>query len=150
MTREQLLSLHQNTCQAAFDIMEAKNQDYTGGSEDPFANFRATEMLGVPAEIGVLTRCLDKFQRVRSFVANGSLAVKNESVDDAIEDVINYMVLLKGIIRERQGEKAKAKIGEPFQDVDNYYESQETFGETCQDSHTTAADGVQLGFEDMI
>ena len=81
--------------------MEAKNHDYTGGSDDPFANFRATEMLGVPAEIGVLTRCLDKFQRIKSFVSTGTLQVKSESVDDAIEDVINYMVLLKGIIRER-------------------------------------------------
>lgn len=104
MTREDLLQLHKDTCSKAFGIMEAKNHDYTGGSPDPFANFRATEMLGIPAELGILARCLDKFQRIKSFVVKGELKVKGESVDDAIEDVINYMVLLKGVIKERQTE----------------------------------------------
>jgi hypothetical protein len=115
MTRQELLDLHGTTCNKAFSIMEAKNADYTGGSEDPFANFRATEMLGVPAEIGILTRCLDKFQRIRSFTVNGTLAVKGESVDDAIEDVINYMVLLKGVIKERVD--APTKFEEAFESV---------------------------------
>ena len=84
--------------------MEAKNQDYAGDGSDPFANFRACEIFGVPAEIGILTRSIDKFKRIESFVNTGTLAVKSESVDDAIEDVINYMILLKGIIKERQGE----------------------------------------------
>jgi hypothetical protein len=104
MNRKELLEMHTETCEAARSIMEAKNADYTGGNEgdDPFANFRATEMLGIPAELGVLTRCLDKFQRIKSFVKNGTLQVKSESVEDAIQDVINYMILLKGIISERQ------------------------------------------------
>jgi hypothetical protein len=107
MNRKELLEMHKETCEAARSIMEAKNADYTGGNEgdDPFANFRATEMLGIPAELGVLTRCLDKFQRIKSFVKNGTLQVKSESVEDAIQDVINYMILLQGIIRTR-GEKA--------------------------------------------
>lgn len=110
MTRQELLDLHGTTCNKAFSIVEAKNADYTGGSDDPFANFRATEMLGVPAEIGILTRCLDKFQRIRSFTVNGTLAVKGESVDDAIEDVINYMVLLKGVIKDRVSTQNAATI----------------------------------------
>jgi len=113
MTREELLKLHRETCEKAYSIMEAKNHDYTGGSDDPFANFRATEMLGVPAEIGILMRCLDKFQRVRSFVANGTLKVKGESVNDAIEDVINYMVLLKGVITERVKDEAQYRSEAP-------------------------------------
>lgn len=81
--------------------MEAKNHDYAGGSDDCFANFRSALFLDVQPEIGLLMRCLDKFKRIEAFVKTGTLKVKNESVNDAIEDVINYMILLKGLIEER-------------------------------------------------
>lgn len=44
---------------------------------------------------------MDKFKRIETFVRNGTLQVKNESVNDAIEDSINYLILLKGIISEK-------------------------------------------------
>jgi hypothetical protein len=105
LDREDLLNLHTHTTDECRKIMEAKNKDYTGGSEDIFANFRAGEILGIPAELGILLRSLDKFQRIKAFVVNGELAVKDESVNDAIADVINYMILLKGIIHERTTEE---------------------------------------------
>ena len=81
--------------------MRAKNHDYSGGTGDPFTNFTAGEILGISGELGILLRSLDKFQRIRAFVETGNLAVKTESVDDAIEDVINYMILLKGLIKHK-------------------------------------------------
>ena len=100
MTIDELLALHEETCNGARDIMRAKNRDYTAGSADPFANFRASEALGVPGVVSILVRSLDKFQRIRSFVELGSLAVKDESVDDAIQDVVNYMILAQGMLRD--------------------------------------------------
>lgn len=102
MNRENLIKLHRDTCEKCLKIMEQKNQDYAGGTGDPFSNFRASEVLGIPAELGILMRSMDKFKRIQTFVKDGSLAVKNESVFDSIEDVINYMVLLKGLIMSRQ------------------------------------------------
>lgn len=99
MTREELFQIHKDTCRKAFETMVVKNHDYASGS-DPFANFKASSIMGVSPEIGILVRCIDKFQRIKSFSETGSLMVKNESVEDAIEDVINYMILLKGIILE--------------------------------------------------
>lgn len=116
MTRQELLDLHGTTCNKAFSVFEAKNHDYTAGSEDPFANFKASEVLGVPAEIGILVRCVDKFQRIRSFAVKGELKVKGESVDDAIEDVINYMVLLKGVIKDRTDAVSKC-MGEAIDEI---------------------------------
>lgn len=101
MTKAALFELHEETFKKCLVIMKAKNQDYTGGTDDPFANFKASEIFGISAELGILVRCIDKFQRIRSFTVKGELAVKSESVDDAIEDVINYMVLLKGIIKDK-------------------------------------------------
>lgn len=100
---EDLAALRERMFKECTAIMEAKNADYTAGG-GPFANFMAGEVLGVEAEIGILLRCLDKFQRIRSFVLKGELKVKEESVDDAIKDVINYMVLLSGVIENRKAE----------------------------------------------
>jgi hypothetical protein len=104
-TRDDLLALHKEITDRCRATMEKKNRDYSGASGDTFANFRAGEMLGIPAELGILMRCLDKFQRIRAFVSTGSLAVKNESAMDAVEDVINYMVLIAGMMKEREGSK---------------------------------------------
>lgn len=108
MNREELLQLHETTCQAARTIMSAKNQDYAGGKDDPFGNFRGAVFLGVAPEIGLLMRCMDKFKRIEAFVNTGTLAVKDEPVDDAIRDVINYMILLAGLVSERRAQQSKA------------------------------------------
>lgn len=102
MTREELLVLHSETCANARSIMEAKNKDYTSGATDPFSNFKASEIFEVPGELGLLVRVLDKLKRINSFIKNGTLAVKDEPVDDAIRDVINYMVLLNGMIKDKK------------------------------------------------
>lgn len=102
MNRDALIQLHQETCAKCLDILKEKNQDYSGGSGDPFANFRGSEFIGIKPELGILMRSMDKFKRIQAFVETGTLAVKSESVNDAIRDVINYMVLLQGLIQETQ------------------------------------------------
>lgn len=104
MTREELLELHKSVCADAISIMRAKNEDYSGGSGDPFANFRASDVFGVKPETGILLRTMDKLKRIQAFIEKGELSVKTEPVDDAIRDVINYMVLLKGMIKEREND----------------------------------------------
>lgn len=78
-----------------------KNADYTGGSEDPFSNFTSVEVLGIKTEIGFITRMFDKMKRISSFVQNGELQVKDESVTDTLQDLANYSALLAGYIRSK-------------------------------------------------
>lgn len=101
MKAEELFKLHKETCAKALIIMKQKNHDYTSGSHDPFANFRESLFLGIEPEIGLLLRVMDKFKRIKTFVREGKLKVKDESVEDAIDDTINYMILLKGLVMER-------------------------------------------------
>lgn len=96
-----LMALVDETNAACREIMRRKNHDYTSGSGDVLANFRASEVLGVPPAKGILLRSLDKFKRIQTFVEQGTLKVKGESVKDAIMDVINYMHLLHYLIEER-------------------------------------------------
>jgi hypothetical protein len=116
MNKTELLTLHKELTAEAQVIMRAKNQDYTGGTDDPFANFKGSIILGIEPEIGLMNRMLDKFQRVRSFVANGTLAVHTEGVRDIGADLINYSVLLTGLMMDR----AKAIVeagGEPVKAI---------------------------------
>lgn len=101
MTHDQLIALHQKICDECLEIMKAKNKDYTAGSSDCFANFRSSDFLEIDPVVGILLRCLDKFKRILAFSKSGKLNVKSEPVDDSIRDVVNYMILIAGLIQEK-------------------------------------------------
>jgi len=93
-------------------IMKEKNHDYTGGSGDPYANFRDSEGLGVHPVIGVMIRMRDKMQRVRTYVEKGKLKVKGESIMDALGDIRNYNALIYGLIKEEQNAESETPLPE--------------------------------------
>ena len=103
MNQEQLLKHHKELCSEAFELMKKKNHDYAGkGGGQPFANFERTEAMGVcSTEQGFLVRVIDKVSRLSTFVDAGELKVDNESYEDAILDIINYMILLSGFIKSK-------------------------------------------------
>lgn len=102
LTKESLPALYENFLEKILETLQAKNHDYTG-SEDPFANFRASEVYGVDARKGILLRAQDKFMRINTHIEKGKLMVEGEGVEDAIADVIGYMLLLYGLESERKG-----------------------------------------------
>lgn len=80
----------------AMEIHTAKNTDYSGGGgpdDDPLANFKGSEELGIDPGLGIILRMQDKFQRVKAFTKTGKLAVADESVEDAMLDIANYAFL---------------------------------------------------------
>ena len=92
--------------------MERKNADYADEGE-PLSNFKAVEVIGMDPAMGILMRCLDKFKRIQSFVERGDLKVEDEPVEDAIGDVINYMILMGALLKDRAGAfDGKEKGGE--------------------------------------
>jgi hypothetical protein len=107
MNRDELLNLHDETCAKARGIMEAKNNDYTGGKQatDALANFKSASALGLHPVTGLLLRAQDKLMRIRSFVADGSLRVTGETVTDACDDLLNYAILCKALLLEEMQEK---------------------------------------------
>ena len=104
MNREELLKHHDYLCNTAKEIMKKKNHDYAGkGGETPFANFERCEAMGVcSTEQGFLVRVIDKVSRLSTFVEAGELKVDNESYEDAILDIINYMILLSGFLNGKE------------------------------------------------
>jgi len=103
MNREELLKHHERLCKQALEIMKKKNHDYAGnGGESPFANFERCEAFDVcSTEAGFLVRVIDKISRLSTFASSGKLEVENEGYNDAILDVINYMILLSAYIESK-------------------------------------------------
>lgn len=101
MTKAEYMQFHEDCCQRLVAITRKKNADYTGVTDDPFANFDRVEMLGIATTVqGFLTRMLDKFCRLISFSQKGFLEVSDESVEDSLLDLANYCILLAGYLRK--------------------------------------------------
>ena len=106
MNREELLQYHEEMCNACRELMKMKNHDYAGsGGDEPFANFTRSEAMGIcTTEQGFLVRVCDKLSRLSTFASSGELKVENESFQDAIMDIINYMVLFGGYLQSKNEE----------------------------------------------
>ncbi len=95
-----LAQLYDNNVQ----ISSRKNSDYAG-EDDPFANFRVCEALGIPAEVGLLVRMTDKLSRISNLIKPGVTAkVADESVLDTLADLANYSMILRMYL-ENKNEK---------------------------------------------
>ena len=112
MNRDELLNYHNDLCETARDLMSLKNRDYAGDhGNEPFANFTRVEAMGIcTTEQGFLTRITDKMSRLSSFIDCGKMHVENESFNDTIVDVINYMVLLSAYLNDKDEASLKVSI----------------------------------------
>jgi hypothetical protein len=100
MTKNEFNELVAHTLGDLMETLKKKQNDYTGGG-DPFANFRLSTLEGVEPTTGLMIRVQDKMQRIRTYLKKGELFVDGEGFEDAIEDVIGYMLILKGLLREQ-------------------------------------------------
>ena len=85
------------TFQSCLLTAVAKNNDYGGSNNDPFANFRNSTIAGVSVEKGILVRLMDKMSRVSTLLDKEAM-VKDEAITDTIEDAINYLAIMKAYI----------------------------------------------------
>lgn len=110
MTKEEYLKFFKECTDRMFAITKAKNEDYTAGSVNPYANFERVEALDIATtEQGFLTRMTDKLCRINSFCQRGVLSVKDESVEDTLMDLANYSILMMGYIRSKREKAFKPK-----------------------------------------
>lgn len=104
----ELLKLHTSLTEEARKLMEKKNTDYRAVGGDPFGNFRMARLMRVEPAVGLMIRMMDKHARILSFIERGTLAVSDESWHDCCIDLINYSILLHGLLEEI-AEKCGAK-----------------------------------------
>lgn len=84
------------------DLHARKNAGYSGGSEDPFSNFRYSELFGISPFRGCLVRLSDKYIRVANLVRNPKNEQVGESIKDTLKDLANYAVIALCLYEEEE------------------------------------------------
>src|SRR3954471_20506343 len=79
----------------------SKGQDY-GTQDDPYANVRSSERLGIPAWVEGCALVAHKTTRIGSFLRNGRL--RHEPVRDALLDQATYAVIALVLYDEERGD----------------------------------------------
>jgi len=98
MTTPEFLEDLQNTFNECIETAKRKNADYAGVG-DPFKNFKNVEVLGIcSVEVGILTRMTDKMSRISNLIKQEA-QVKDESIKDTLQDLINYAAILKAYLK---------------------------------------------------
>ena len=82
-------------------LHDAKRHDY--GNEDVLANFKLSELAGIPAWKGCVVRMGDKFSRIMNYAKSESLAVKDEKIKDTLIDMANYSLIALILLEEEKG-----------------------------------------------
>jgi len=73
------------------NLHDAKKHDY--GNADIFANFRLSELAGIPAWQGSVVRMGDKYARISNFIKKGDFKFKEESIKDTLMDMAIYSLI---------------------------------------------------------
>jgi hypothetical protein len=98
MTQEQFFTSIKTTFDSCVELIQKKNADY-GATTSPFKNFLFSEFVGVRPERAILVRLTDKISRISNLL-DAEAQVANESINDTIEDAINYLAILKAKLEE--------------------------------------------------
>jgi hypothetical protein len=96
MTPDQMLDHMRRRFLRCIATAAKKNRDYAGDA-DPFANFRLAGAIGVDPRRGILVRITDKLSRI-SQLLDREAAVEDESLQDTIDDAVNYLAILGALI----------------------------------------------------
>lgn len=101
MTKDALKEFHVKTFQKCLNTMLQKNEDYNG-HEDALGNFKDVEERSITSsEVGVRVRINDKYNRMCNLFATRSNGSHDESLDDTIDDMINYLIILKAVMQDK-------------------------------------------------
>tara|TARA_R100001443_G_scaffold68514_2_gene77206 strand:- start:2307 stop:2627 length:321 start_codon:yes stop_codon:yes gene_type:complete len=86
-------------------LMLVKGEEYTVSDEDKFKNFKSIgDRMNLGAEHVALIYLLKHMDSIRNYVLNGK-EVSEEPITGRIQDARNYLLLLGGIIAEKQQEE---------------------------------------------
>lgn len=113
MTQQEYLEFHKNFCAKALAVSTAKNNDYARPQDSvndpyaPFANFRKSELMGIcTTEQGFMVRLMDKMCRVANLLKpDHVMAVKDEKLEDTLQDAVNYLIILAAYLETKRGLK---------------------------------------------
>jgi hypothetical protein len=96
-----LLKNMEETFSKCLEIARRKNNDYGGSNSNPYQNFSNSEIVGVSVEKGIMVRMMDKVSRISTLLEKEA-QVKDESIQDTLDDLINYTAILKSYLKDKK------------------------------------------------
>jgi hypothetical protein len=93
------------------DIHARKNAGYAGDCDDAWANFRYSELFGIPAFKGCLVRLSDKFIRIANLTQNPKNEQVGEAITDTLLDLANYAIIAICLYEELQQKEEEINAG---------------------------------------
>lgn len=102
MTSKEFSELMEQTFKDCSKLSNAKGADYTNGSQDVLANFKEAGK-GIEAHpMDVCWIFMNKhYQAITNYVRTKGQS-ESEPISERIKDLINYLVLLQGLIKENE------------------------------------------------
>jgi hypothetical protein len=107
VTVDEAMKVHRFFSNKSYNLIVKKGADYSGERKDTFFNMRLSTELGITDSVsqGVLVRLADKFARLINLSKKKGIGeVKDESIDDTGEDIINYTIYTLIFIHEERGD----------------------------------------------
>jgi hypothetical protein len=101
MNIEKFNELNKEMMKNCYTLLNQKGHDYTNGEQDALYNFKlvATRTGLTPLQVWSVyfTKHIDA---IYTYLKKGEL--KSEPIDSRIQDAINYLLLLNGLIKEKE------------------------------------------------
>lgn len=109
MKAEELISHAEKLFGSLTGVMRKKNADYSASDDNAFRNFEAVEYFGITeTKVGMMVRLTDKFTRICNLLKKHGVGQVNESLQDSIEDAINYLAILHARLEAEKTNQTKA------------------------------------------
>jgi hypothetical protein len=110
MSNKELYELMKATFSKCEEIARAKGADYTVGSQDALANFKGVGLdMDIPPQVACWIFMNKHYKAITNYVKSRGKS-QSEPIDGRIDDLINYLVLLKGLIKEEEHRKGAINV----------------------------------------
>ena len=101
MTNEKFTEISKQMMKNCFELLTYKGQDYTNGNIDVLHNFKKTASNVELTPLQVWSVYFQKhIDAIHTYIQKGEL--KSETIDSRIQDAINYLLLLHGLVEENK------------------------------------------------
>lgn len=112
MTNADFLVLVERTTKHLYELSASKGKEYTDGSADRLENFKSEAKNCGITELQIWSVYASKHYRsIQSYIRHGGKVFSNEPIEGRIDDLLLYLLLLKGLIVD-------SKVDEPANLID--------------------------------